>query len=106
MATNDPDHDAAKARLLAWATSPMPQQNVIELDACHAIDKLGFALQAARLCRSAALRAPDEPGEQATAAELRQRWIASNLLLDQAFGAVDASGDAVIQAVKTMLALA
>ena len=105
MANDNPNHDALKARLLAWATSPMPQQNVLELDACHAIDKLGFALQAARLCLSAALRAPDEPGEAATAADLRQRWIASNLRLDQAFVAVDASGEAVIQAVKNMLAL-
>ena len=105
MANNDPNHEAAKARLLARLNAPMPQQNVIELDACYAIDKLGFALQAAKLCLNAVLRAPDELGEQATAAELRQRWIASNLLLDKAFAAVDASGEAVIQAVKTMLAL-
>ena len=105
MATNDPDHEAAKARLLARLNAPMPQQNVVELDACHAIDKLGFTLQAARLSLQAALQAPNQPGEAATAADLRQRWIASNRLLDQAFESVEASGEAVIQAVKTMLAL-
>lgn len=105
MANDNPDHAAIKAHLLAWAAKPMPEQNALELDACYAIDSLGFVLRAARLCLKAALRAPDELGEQATAAELRQSWITSNLLLEKAFGAVDASGEAVIWGVKTMLAL-
>ena len=89
----------------------MPPEAARELAACTAIDALGVSLRALRLAMAVAADAPgtlglpDEAGKLGEAGELRARWAAAHLLLRGVADAIERDGEAVISAVKTMLAL-
>ena len=89
----------------------MPPEAARELAACTAIDRLGVSLRALKMAMAAAVDAPgtlglpDETGKLGEAGELRARWAATHLLLRGVTDAVERDGDAVINAVKAMLAL-
>ena len=90
---------------------PMPTKVVHCLDACTAIDSLSVSLQSLQMALGVSedaiglLGLPGLDGTTGEACELRARWLAYHLILRAVADAVERDGQAVIGAVKTMLAL-
>ena len=100
-------HDKTTFRDSAGNTwsEPVPEHVQIELEACLALDRLKSALAAADVAMEACRDACTAMTEEAEARQVHAQWTGAIAVMEDAFRPVETAGQALIAAVRTMLAV-